>query len=120
MLPLINIVLLLMIFFMLLGAIAPAMPIELEPVASLTLERADASSAGLMIGRNLEMSFGGQVFARSELAQQARRWHRAHPRGELQLKTDARADASEVMQALQILRSAGIEKINLLAADAAR
>lgn len=118
MLPLINIVFLLMVSFMLVGALSPADPFELDPARSTTLEPSQAGAQALVVAADGRIGLAGDVFAMDELAVRAGAWHAQHPDALLQVKADAAADTQRVLDVLARLRVAGIARVELLAAKA--
>lgn len=118
MLPLINIVFLLMVSFMLVGALSPPDPIELEPARSSTLEPSDAGTQALVVAADGRLGLAGSVFGRDELAARAQAWRARNEGAVLQVKADAAADTQRVLEVLEVLRDAGIPRVELLAAKA--
>lgn len=115
-LPLINVVFLLLIFFMVAGALErlDAFPVEAP--------RADAGEAAppeeevVLIGADGRLAFGTEIFPSAEAL--AGRVARARGGGEqrpLTVKADAGAEAAAVVEILHGLRAAGIRRVMLLA-----
>lgn len=118
MLPLINIVFLLMASFMLVGALSPPDSFELEPARSSTLEPSDAGAHALVMAADGRMGLAGAVFGMDALASRAQAWRTRNADGVLQVKADAGADTQRVLEVLEVLRGAGIARVELLAAKA--
>jgi biopolymer transport protein ExbD len=118
MLPLINIVFLLMVSFMLVGAMSPPDAFELEPPRSTTLAPSDAGAHSLVIAADGRLGLGREAFPPGSLAAPAAAWHAQNPDAVLQVKADARADTQAVLGVLETLRAAGIAKVELVAAKA--
>lgn len=118
MLPLINIVFLLMIFFMLLGAISVPDPFEVEPPTSDRPLSVDAAAQVLLIAADGRLGLGGATFGLETLDSQLRRWQAApHSKRVLMVKADAAADAAEVLEVITVVQARGIERIELLVAE---
>lgn len=118
MLPLINLVFLLLVFFMLVGAITPPEPFEIDAPQARQLDPADAGSRSLIVAADGRLGLGREVFAADDLPARAAAWQRAHPGEPLQVKADARLEAQRVVAMLGVLQDAGVRRISLLAADA--
>ena len=117
MLPLINIVFLLMIFFMLLGAVSVPAPFALDPVSGQRLPPAGAARQTLAIAADGRLGLDGEVFGLDTLPVYVTRWQRLHPDEALAIHADAAADADHVLQVLMQVDVAGVEKVELLLAD---
>ncbi len=116
-LPLINIVFLLMVFFMLVGSLAPSEALDIQPARSRQLSLADAGDQSLLIAADGRLGLGRQVFVPEQLAAQAATWLAHHPGQALDVKADAALEAQSVIAILEALQAAGIGHVNLLAAD---
>lgn len=118
MLPLINIVFLLMVSFMLVGALSPPDAFELDPPRSTTLMPSGAGAQSLVVAADGRLGLGREAFPPAELAARAAAWRAQNPGVALQVKADAAADTQAVLAVLDTLRAAGIERVDLLAAKA--
>lgn len=118
MLPLINIVFLLMVFFMLVGSMAPPEALDIDPARSRGLAPADEGHRSLVIDAQGRLSIGTEVFVVEQLPAQAATWRARHAGQPLEVKADARLEAQTVVSILQTLRDAGIPQVRLLAANA--
>jgi biopolymer transport protein ExbD len=111
--PLINIVFLLLIFFMLAGRLAPSDPAEIAPPQSSSPERTAETRLILVIDRQGEIWLDGtQIDDQTLVARIAER-----PLGEdasLHIKADSAVSAARLMALLSRLRDAGAEQIDLL------
>ena len=119
MLPLINVVFLLMVFFMLVGALAPPEALPVRPARAATLDPADASSGSLVVAADGRLGLAGEVFASDQLAARVAAWRAQQPHAVLQVKADAGAEAQGVLDVLEALRAAGVPRVELMAAPAA-
>lgn len=120
MLPLINIVFLLMVSFMLVGALSPPDAFDLDPPRSTTLIPSDAGAHSLVVAADGRLGLGRESFARDQLAARAIAWHAQNPDAVLQVKADAAADTQAVLEVLEVLRASGIQRVELLAAPPAQ
>ena len=117
MLPLINIVFLLMVFFMLVGSLAPSEALEIEPARSQELTPADEGHRSLVIAADGRLAIGGEVFGLGQLPAHAATWRARHAGEPLEVKADAALEAQAVVSILETLRDAGITQVRLLAAN---
>ncbi|HUP91676.1 MAG TPA: biopolymer transporter ExbD [Solimonas sp.] len=114
MLPVINIVFLLLIFFMLLGAISAPDAFMVRPPESAAQAGAEFEATILVLGADGRLGLGRSTIARQVLAAQASAWGARHPGQALQVKADGRADAAQLVEVLETLRAAGIPRVALL------
>lgn len=116
-LPLINIVFLLLIFFMIAGALSTRPPFDLQP------PRADAApstrapaTAGIAIAADGRIAFRGEEIPLEDLAERAREWSESGDDDRaLTLRADGGADSERLLAVMTTLREAGIERIRMLA-----
>lgn len=113
-LPLINVVFLLLVFFMVAGALERADLYGVEPPEARIDAEADAVENVLLMAADGRLALDGVPIDRGDLAEALAN------RGEtpLKLKADAGAEALEVVALLDDLRTAGVERVILLAAEA--
>ena len=116
-LPLINIVFLLLIFFMIAGALSTRPPFELQP------PRADAApstsapaTAGIAVAADGRIAFRGEEIALGALADRARDWAESNDNDRpLTLRADGGADSERLLAVMAALKEAGVERIRMLA-----
>ena len=118
MLPLINIVFLLMVSFMVVGTLSPPDAFDLQPPRSTTLAPSDAGAHSLVVTADGRLGLGREAFPREQLTARAIRWQAQNPGAVLQVKADAAADTQSVLEVLEVLRAAGLVRVELLAAPA--
>ena len=110
-LPLINVVFLLLIFFLLAGRLAATDPFPVEAPHSLSGERIGGHDMVVHVGADGRLAFDGATLdeagLRSAVAQRA-------TSGAVRLKADGRVEARRVIAVMEILREAGIERLELL------
>lgn len=112
--PLINIVFLLLIFFMVAGKLTSSDPFEISPPSSSSGINEDPGTLTLLIGRNGETALNGTVIAQTELAQSLSDRLQEEPGLILRLKADGAAKATDIIQVMEIIRDAGAGELNLL------
>lgn len=115
-LPLINIVFLLLIFFMIAGALSAAAPFELEPPAVRNADDTAAPTSGVALAADGRIAFSGESVALSGLSERATRWReQTDGRDPLVIRADAAADSERLLAVIQVLREVGVERVRLLA-----
>ncbi len=123
-LPLINIVFLLLIFFMMAGALSVTTPFPVEPPASRAAEATEAPREGVAIGADGRVALDGEEVTLEELGERLR----GRPREErgqriLAVHADREGRSERLLEVIEVVREAGVERIRLLSigndADAA-
>jgi biopolymer transport protein ExbD len=119
-LPLINVVFLLLIFFMLAGRIAANDPFEVTPPRAASESGAQSRDMLVLISPDGRIALDGEVVTRSglEAAVAARLTSNAGAR--VRLKADGGTEASGVVAIMETLRAAGVERLKLLTVPEAR
>ena len=111
-LPLINIVFLLLIFFMLAGVLASNPPFEMTPPSTAeTQDKVQIENRVLSIAADGRLAFGGEEIERSALAEALADWPDDKP---LQIRADGQLKASALTELFATLRAAGLAEVNLL------
>lgn len=108
--PLINIVFLMLIFFMLAGTLKTADNIDTAQMQSTAPVDEDSLVIGLALDGTL--SIEGDVIAPDSLAGQLKRHKLAN--GKVAIKPDARLAAAELLSLSQLLREAGFTQMTLI------
>jgi biopolymer transport protein ExbD len=117
-LPLINVVFLLLIFFMLAGRLTDSGPFRVTPPQSTEAAAPQASAgeprqATLLLAADGRLSLDGVMLEQSVLrAAMAERLVR-NPGLAVRLKADGAAEAAEVVAVMEILRDAGVARVQL-------
>lgn len=119
MVPMINFAFLLLIFFMLAGTLVPAQKVPIDPPRSTLATPADPSGNVLLLAADGQVGFAGEWLPEAALPARIAQWRKDHPQEALRVKADAAVDAARVIRLLQNLRTAGIERVSLLAARGA-
>ena len=114
--PLINIVFLLLIFFMLAGTLRRAEPFAVELPEAPTSEVEPARETPVLsVGASGELSLDGRKLDEDALVT----WLGTRPRAvSLQLRADARVPARRFLPLLDRLRDAGVVELELRVSDA--
>lgn len=117
MLPLINIVFLLLIFFMLAGAISAPEPLRVQPPRSLTERPSEEPPSVLVVSADGRLSLGREVFTVEGLTPRIQDWLAdavdAQP---LTVKADADIEALALIDLLETLRRLGVPRVVLMTA----
>jgi biopolymer transport protein ExbD len=113
MLPLINIVFLLLVFFLLAGSLRQPEAFHVEPPVVSGGEPGERETA-LLIGDDGALAWGAAPLAVDELAELARRWRDDHGDAALPVRASARAEAAQVLAVLEQLRAAGVDSAQLV------
>jgi biopolymer transport protein ExbD len=111
-LPLINVVFLLLIFFMVSGSLIQEPPFKLTPPTTRHAEARDAQSEYLAIGADGSLAWMGETIDADKLAE--RLGQRSESEAPLQVRADRRLDAKVLTQLLAELRAGGVAQIQLL------
>lgn len=114
-LPLINIVFLLLIFFMVAGQLSASDPFKVTPPLS-AMDPSSADEAPLvLLGADGALALDGVEIAQPALIDQlrARAEAAAAPLG-VRLKADHRAEAMAAARLIAAMKQAGVEKVRLL------
>ncbi len=115
-LPLINVVFLLLIFFMIAGSLSATAPFELEPPEAASPQPTDAPSGGITIAADGRIAFGDEEVPLDALAERARRWREQRDGGRpLALRADGGTPSERLLEVIDALRQAGVERVRLLA-----
>lgn len=113
--PLIDVVFILLVFFMVAGAIERPEAIDISPPQSDSEVAGDAEDIVILVGQDGSVAFQGRVLPNdAALVRVATIWFAASPDSSIQLKADASADAARVIQVMELLREAGAQYLVLL------
>lgn len=115
MVPMINFAFLLLIFFLLVGRFGPQDVFKVTPPrTAMTSVEPAAGDPVLLFAADGALAFGGSRVEAAALPAALRAWRASHPQQALSLKADADADASRLVDLLELLRSAGVSEVRLL------
>ena len=113
-LPLINVVFLLLIFFMLAGRFSASDPFEIEPPQSASEGAATERDILVLVGADGQLALDGEVMDAAALGAAVAERLSADGAGRLWLKADGDADVNRVVEVMELLRDAGAERLRLL------
>ena len=112
--PLINVVFLLLIFFMLAGTLSATDPFEVEPPTSESERLTEAEALVVLVAADGRLALDGEPLAPDALRQAIAGRMADTPGLEVRLKADSSADANQVIGVMEDLREAGIERLQLM------
>lgn len=112
--PLVNIVFLLLIFFMLVGQVSSPEPLNVEPPRSASGKEDTGQTVKILLTRDGRIAMDQAVIARSDLDQRVADVLSRRPDASFQIKADARVDAVAMIRTMEQLRDAGVERLSLL------
>ena len=118
-LPLINVVFLLLIFFMLTGKLTAIDPIEVTPPRSASEGVIDVQELVVVIGANGDLAFDGELIPQASLPNAVAERLGGDRAAQVWLKADSGADSVQVIAVMEILHEAGVERLKLLTAPVA-
>lgn len=116
MIPLINVVFLMLAFFMILGQIESSDAVRLDPPESHSLEVQGEYTATLLVTERQSLYLNDQALRSEQLAGEIRRLLEtsADPQGvRVLVKADATLPASDLRRILARLRAAGLLRVSL-------
>ena len=113
-LPLINVVFLLLIFFMLAGSFGVNEPFEVTAPDSVSETTRESASVHILLGADGQLALDGKLMAEAALLEQIKTRLAAAPKLRIQLKADAQTAANRVVLLMEGLREAGVERLRLL------
>ena len=111
-LPLINVVFLLLIFFMIAGRLSEADPFQVMPPESSSEIHPGERDLLVHVDAQGAVALEGQPIAAEHLAAEVTRL--LPESGVVRLKADGAADAAQVVDVMESLREAGVERLHLL------
>lgn len=111
-LPLINVVFLLLIFFMVSGSLVQEPPFQLTPATTEHAHAEDAQAEYLAIGADGRLAWTGEEISAGQLLERLE--SRSAPETPLQVRADRRLEAKELTKLLAELRTGGVAQIQIL------
>ena len=109
-LPLINIVFLLLIFFLLAGSIAIPDLFVVQPPSSESELESSASEITLLIASDGKFAIQGEEVKFEQIQGIASKIVSENPHQPIKLKVDELVDSGTVIKAMEVLRDAGVKK----------
>ncbi|MEF8794621.1 ExbD/TolR family protein [Thiohalorhabdus sp.] len=113
-LPLINVVFLLLIFFMIAGSLSVTEPFEVEPPASQSQDRHEPDSLTLLMGTDGRFAVANETLTRAQTLQRIETRIEEQPQTRVTLKADGRLPANRLVRFTRALYETGVEKLRLL------
>ena len=113
-LPLINIVFLLLIFFLIAGALTIPDLFPVEPPVSDSKTPAAPVETIVLIGADGQISLRNELIAADQLHALARAIIKQKPLQPFKLKADSQAASGRVIRAIEALRNAGVQQTLLI------
>lgn len=113
--PLIDVVFILLVFFMLAGSIERPDVMEVEPPSSESQITNVEDDVAILVSADGTVAFQDTMMPDDQaLVRTATVWFSARPQSTIQLKADAGADAARVIKVMELLREAGARFLVLL------
>ncbi|MEM9765338.1 MAG: biopolymer transporter ExbD [Pseudomonadota bacterium] len=119
-LPLINIVFLLLIFFMVVGRLSAADPFEIVPPRSESAGQPPNEPLIVSIGAEGQLALNGRLMEEEALVLEVKAARAGAEEAELRIKSDGRVSALRVVALLDRLRAAGFASVRLMTVPAER
>lgn len=113
-LPMINIVFLLLIFFMLAGALQSADIFEIDPLSSARGSDDQPDPATILVSADGRLGLGSQELGQDALLQEIARRMADNPEMTVRVKADEDAPAVEFVRLMEGLRGIGVKELKLL------
>ena len=113
--PMINVVFLLLSFFIIAGTIRVADGLAVDPPQAATQGTLSDASATLLVQADGTLALNGTAVSRDQALARLAGLHNAQPDLVVQLKADRRTTAKIILPLLQDLNQQGIERVELVA-----
>jgi biopolymer transport protein ExbD len=113
-LPLINVVFLLLIFFMLMGALNAVDLFDIEPPTSASASETTLDKSVVLVGADGRLAYLDGELDDDALTQTVGDILKAEPNTLFRLKADGAAPAARVIEVMELLKAAGAERVLLL------
>lgn len=113
-LPLINIVFLLLIFFMLVGQLSASDPLAVEPPESLSETLPEEQTLTLFISEEGIMMLEDTEVTLEQLEEEISGRFAQQESAGLEIKADSALESTQFVQVMSRLRQAGVEQVTLL------
>nr|VFJ73469.1 MAG: outer membrane transport energization protein ExbD [Candidatus Kentron sp. FW] len=113
-LPLINVVFLLLIFFMVAGSLSVTEPFHVEPPQSASGDAGEQDVLRILLGFDGQLALDGEVVDEKTLLALIKERLASEPKPGVQLKADGRIAGNRIVLLTEDLRAAGVEELRLL------
>lgn len=119
-LPLINVVLLLLVFLMLAGSLTVTEPFAVEPANSVSEGVTENDTLRLLLGKDQQLALDEQLMQENVLLAQVKKRVAKNKKLRIALKADASVAANRVVLLMERLREVGVERVFLMTVQANR
>ena len=119
-LPLINVVFLLLIFFMMAGRLSTSDPLEVEPPRSESAVPPPSPEIEVLAAADGRLALDGQIVSETELLVAMQQRLSQAPAPDLRLRADGELAAGRAIRLMDSLRRAGAGKLYLVTVPARR
>ncbi|MEX1033151.1 MAG: biopolymer transporter ExbD [Cellvibrionaceae bacterium] len=113
-LPLINVVFLLLIFFMIAGRLSVSEPFEVEPPTSQSQGAHEPDSVAILMSANGRLALNNNTLAEAQLLERIESLMDEQPQIQITLKADGRLPANQLVRFTQSLYDVDVKKLRLL------
>ena len=111
--PLINIVFLLLIFFLVAGAIREVEPVDVDPPRSLVEAESEAAPLTIYVSADGRLALGDNVLPDDVFNAAVTEAVTTDPEQAIRIVADRNVDSAKVITVLEALRSAGASRVKL-------
>ena len=118
--PLIDVVFLLLIFFMVAGSLTAIEPFEVEVPESVSQAAGEPNTLSVLLGRDGQLALDGETLDRAALLGRIEVDLAADPQLRIQLKADAQIAGNRVVLLMEGLRAVGVGRLRLLTLPSAQ
>jgi len=112
--PLVNVVFLLLVFFMLVGRVTSPDPLSIDPPRSESGIDDTGGAVKIYVTRDGRVALGSETVPVNLLGERIAGLLDARPSASFQLKADAQGDGVRLIRVMEQLRGAGVERLTLL------
>ena len=112
--PLVDVVFLLLVFFLLAGTLEPSQPIEVDPPEAEHSEPEERGALRIMLDADGRVGFDGKVLDTEALAKAIGSRARSDLPRAARVEADSQAAAGSVLGLLKQLRALGLEELQLV------
>lgn len=112
--PLVNVVFLLLVFFMLVGQVSSPEALDVRPPRSTSGTDPATDTIRILLTRDGQVAVERVVVPASQLTRRAAEILAEQPAAAFQIKADSRVEAVRMIRTMESLRAAGVEKLTLV------
>jgi biopolymer transport protein ExbD len=112
--PLVNVVFLLLVFFMLVGRLSSPEPLDIQPPRSVSGKDESGQAVKILLTRDGRVAVDRDIVPESALTEQVAKILAERPAASFQVKADGRTDAVWVIRIMERMRAAGVQRLTLL------